>query len=56
MKRLFIMLVAIATLGLVMCNQPVEQENVQVDSTVVVMDTVLSSDSVIVLIYKDSIS
>lgn len=43
MKRLFIMLVAIATLGLVMCNQPVEQENVQVDSTIVTTDSIVDS-------------
>lgn len=45
MKRLFIMLVAIATLGLVMCNQPVEQENVQVDSTIVTTDSIIDSIS-----------
>ena len=43
MKRLFIMLVAIATLGLVMCNQPVEQENAKVDSTVVTTDSIVDS-------------
>ena len=43
MKRLFIMLVAIASLGLVMCNQPVEQENVQVDSTIVTTDSIVDS-------------
>ena len=45
MKRLFIMLVAIATLGLVMCNQPVKQENVQVDSTIVTTDSIIDSIS-----------
>lgn len=45
MKRLFIMLVAIATLGLIMCNQPVEQENVQVDSTIVTTDSIIDSIS-----------
>ena len=37
------MLVAIASLGLVMCNQPVEQENVQVDSTIVTTDSIVDS-------------
>lgn len=45
MKKIFYAIVAIAAFGLVMCNQPVEQENVQVDSTVVVMDTVLLSNN-----------
>lgn len=45
MKKLFILLVAVAALGLTMCNEPVQQENVEVDSIIVQTDSIVDSIS-----------